>query len=138
MLMVKTAAAGYPHIARMGDWRFARFRGHKRVRAPRLDARPSRSTRARPRRRDSASGSAAGPLSRCRCSTGMGSLGVKSATPAQSVPRIRASSGGDGDTGFHQRSRRFSTRLRELPTFLTAFFTAEADRPVFFDSDRTS
>lgn len=37
-----------------------------------------------------------------------------------------------------QRPSRFSTRLRELPTFLTAFFTAEADRPVFFASYRTS
>ena len=29
-----------------------------------------------------------------------------------------------------QRPRSFSPRLRRLPTFLTAFFTAEAERPV--------
>ena len=33
---------------------------------------------------------------------------------------------------------RFSTRLRLLPTFFTAFFTAAADRPVFLDSYLTS
>lgn len=27
-------------------------------------------------------------------------------------------------------ARRFSTRLRALPTFLTAFFTDAADRPI--------
>ena len=32
------------------------------------------------------------------------------------------------------RPRRFSTRLRLLPTFLTTFFTADAERPVFFAS----
>jgi hypothetical protein len=37
-----------------------------------------------------------------------------------------------------QRSSRRSTRLRLLPTFLTAFFTAAFDRPVFFDSYPTS
>jgi hypothetical protein len=30
--------------------------------------------------------------------------------------------------------QRFSTLLREFPTFLTAFFTAEAERLVFFAS----
>jgi len=29
-----------------------------------------------------------------------------------------------------QRPRRFSTRLREFPTFFTAFFTADADLPI--------
>lgn len=33
-----------------------------------------------------------------------------------------------------QRARRFSTFLRPLPTFLTAFLTAEAERPVFLAS----
>lgn len=32
---------------------------------------------------------------------------------------------------------RFSTRLRLLPTFFTAFFAAEAERPAFFASYRT-
>jgi hypothetical protein len=33
-----------------------------------------------------------------------------------------------------QRSKRLSTLLGALPTFLTAFFTVEADRAVVFDS----
>jgi hypothetical protein len=37
-----------------------------------------------------------------------------------------------------QRLSRRSTRLRLLPTFLTAFFTAALDRPVFFVSYFTS
>jgi hypothetical protein len=37
-----------------------------------------------------------------------------------------------------QRPRRPSTRLRLLPTFLTAFFTAALDRRVFFASYLTS
>jgi hypothetical protein len=37
-----------------------------------------------------------------------------------------------------ERPSRFSTRFRLLPTFLTAFFTAAAERSVFFDSYRSS
>jgi hypothetical protein len=36
------------------------------------------------------------------------------------------------------RESRFSTRLRTLPTFFTAFLTAGAERFVFFASYRTS
>jgi hypothetical protein len=39
---------------------------------------------------------------------------------------------------LNQRPRRFSTCLRLLPTFFTAFFTAAAERLVFFASYRTS
>jgi hypothetical protein len=46
-------------------------------------------------------------------------------------PNRRPAPNGAGDDRF-QRLRRFSTRLRVFPTFLTAFFTADADRPVFF------
>jgi hypothetical protein len=41
---------------------------------------------------------------------------------------------GFGPRGYHRRRSPFSTRLRLLPTFLTAFFTAGRDRPVFFAS----
>jgi hypothetical protein len=36
--------------------------------------------------------------------------------------------------GYFLRARRFSTFLRTLPTFLTAFFTAGAERPDFLAS----
>ena len=66
------------------------------------------------------------------------------ATAATSIPELRA----HDRLLLHQRdlsclegnffctlsaSRRFSTRLRALPTFWMAFFTATADIPVFFD-----
>ena len=60
------AADGDPDTTRMGDQRSARCRRHPRVRVPRLNARPSRSARARPRRRHGSAGSAAaGRLSGC-------------------------------------------------------------------------
>ncbi|MHC2722270.1 hypothetical protein ACVIYH_005046 [Bradyrhizobium diazoefficiens] len=39
-----------------------------------------------------------------------------------------------GRRAWRHRPRRFSTFLRPFPTFLTAFLTAEAERPVFLAS----
>jgi hypothetical protein len=65
---------------------------------------------------------------------------TRSATPARNASLTRRS----GAERPHQpspstqRPSRFSTRLRALPTFLTVFFTAGADFPVFFASYCTS
>jgi hypothetical protein len=66
---------------------------------------------------------------------GAGSLGFN----RRHLPRVPARLTGHrrktaATRDLYQRPRRFSTRLRVLPTFLTASFTADADRPVFFDS----
>jgi hypothetical protein len=80
------AAASDSDTARMGDQRSARCRRHPRVRVPWLDTRPSRSARARARRRPGSPSSATGRFSRCCGSAGKGRPGLS----RRHLPRMSA------------------------------------------------
>ncbi len=111
-----------------------------RKRAPSASAKSTAGCRTAPTRmpanglRNGPPGTASGGLAGRGRSPRLSTCSTPSEIPAPNVRLDRRPAPAWRRRGSFQRPSRFSTRLRALPTFLTAFFTAAADRPVFFDS----